>query len=159
MRVDRTLLVAALFCTTAYAQESAAGGRPDLSGTWKLESRNQQPASELMLVIEQHENDVVLREKTSSGTIQVDVKCATNGVECPAKIDGNKAKVTYYFNGPMLVEHVWRGDEVTKTRRRLSPDGSKLTVEVMPLTRPGEVEKLVFIRNAEAGQQQAAATR
>lgn len=120
--------------------------RPDLSGTWRLESSSGQDES---WKIEQKADEVRILRLNSAGKATTEITCGTKGVECPAKIDGDKAKVSYYFNGAALVELVWKGKDVTKTRRSLSPDGSKLMVEVMPMSPPGSAEKLTFVKVPE----------
>lgn len=37
--------------------------------------------------------------------------CNTMGKECEATLDGERVKVSYYYNGPMLVEMVSVRDE------------------------------------------------
>jgi hypothetical protein len=134
-----------LGCAAAAAGQPAE--KPDISGTWKLGSSASDSAK--VIVIQQGVDEINIRQVDSSGKVQTDMKCSTRGVECPVKINGDAAKVTYYFNGPTLVELVWRGKNVTKTRRTLSPDGEKLTVEVTSMNPPGDPEKFEFVKASE----------
>jgi hypothetical protein len=138
-------LLLTLACAAAAAGQSAE--KLDISGTWRLGSSASDSAK--VIVIQQGVDEINIREVDTSGKVQTDVKCSTRGVECPIKINGDAAKVTYYFNGPTLVELVWRGKNVTKTRRSLSPDGEKMIVEVMAMNPPGDPEKFEYIKAPE----------
>jgi hypothetical protein len=143
MYVRLGLALVAVSCAAAIASE-----KPDFSGTWRAEGSD--PTSDI--TIHQDENKVSI-----SGPANVkdrtDISCNTMGKECEATIDGRDAKVSYWFNGPTLVETVIEGrdkDKVTKTRRTLSDDGRKLYVEVIPIMPAGKAAtKLVFVREQQ----------
>jgi hypothetical protein len=80
----------------------------------------------------------------------VQFTCDIGGKECSFEDLDGKAKASFWYNGPMLVEmrtggH--HGDAVSKYRMRLSDDGKTMTVEVTPIMPASEKpEKLVFTK-------------
>jgi hypothetical protein len=136
----------------------AGSDKPNFSGTWRLEVPN--PDSATVLIINQDENEL----RISTGPQQKEttaVECSTTGRECDATVHGERVKVSYYYNGPMLVEMVFEGknnERVTKTRRTLSEDGRNMKVEVIPMVPSGkEPYKLVFVRDEEVAAAPATA--
>ena len=130
--------------------------RPDLSGTWRLEPSKSQIHSRippgLTLAIEQDADAIHLVRQFGDKQKPDDLRCATNGKDCKVKEEGHAATVSFYYNGPALVEIDSEGqnhDSVTKKRMEVSPDGSTLTVDVihvMPEGRPPE--KLVLTKQS-----------
>jgi hypothetical protein len=123
------------------------GEKPDFSGTWRLESGTPQDET---VRIEQKEQEILVKAEAE----QTAIKCNTMGQECDATVAGKAAKVTYYYNGPMLVEMRLEGRDskrVVKIRRKLSDDGRKMTVEVMHISPPGDPEQMVFVKAGETG--------
>lgn len=119
-----------------------AADRPDLSGTWRLEGNEAET-----LVITQSQDEVSISNKAAAGTV---VKCGMSGKACDGTIDGEKVSVSYWFNGPTLVEMATGGkrkDRVVKTRRSLSSDGQKMEVEVIPIAPVGKSEKLTYLKS------------
>jgi len=60
---------------------------------------------------------------------------------------GDKATVSVYYNGPLLVvlkTHGRKGSLIEKQRLSLSPTGDSLIVEIMHIEPEGKAEKLVF---------------
>jgi len=124
-----------------------ASEKPDFSGKWRIET----PGSGSAVVLSIDQNDRELR--ISSAPDQKDVTeivCNTMGKECESLVNGERVRVSYWYNGPMLVEMVFEGkgnDPVTETRRTLSEDGQKMLVEIIPIVPSGRSrEKLVFVR-------------
>ncbi|MCC6590718.1 MAG: hypothetical protein IT168_28765 [Bryobacterales bacterium] len=119
-----------------------AGDKPDYSGTWRTEGSS---ASDAAIQIRLKDKEIRLRD---AGATE-EIVCNTVGKECQIKLDGKPAKVSYYYNGPMLVE--WRlegkdGKHVTKIRRKLSEDRRKMTVEIMPIEPQGSTREVTYIR-------------
>ena len=141
--------------------DSAA--RPDLNGNWRLDPSlseiHSHVPSELTWQIEQDDNSIHLIERSAEQKDADDVRCGTDGKDCKVKEGGHKASVSFYYNGPVLVELETEGSNaVTKKRMQLSSDGSKLTVEVIHVLPAGEgTEKLVLSK--QAGPAQTAATQ
>jgi hypothetical protein len=133
---------------------SAGEDKPDLSGKWKLKqdaSEAGQTNKDLLLVIEEKGDDIHVKETRGSGSKDAtsDFTCATMGKECAMQDGGDKAKVSVYYNGPVLVvlkTHGRKGDAVEKRRLSLSAAGDSLTVEVIHIEPAGKAEKLVFAK-------------
>jgi hypothetical protein len=116
--------VFALFATLANAQD-----RPDFTGNWQLDPAKCElhtvKVDNATWAIEESDNSIHLTE-TESGKA-VEMKCSTDGKDC--NVQGDKAKASFWFNGPMLVEMETKGDHVTRYRLTLSQDGKTLKVE------------------------------
>lgn len=142
----RIALILSLISSAAIA----GSDKPNFSGNWRMEASKSEAAP--IVTINQNENEL----RISSAPQQkesTDVTCNTMGKQCEATMDGDRVKVSYYYNGPMLVEMVFEGknnERVTKTRRTLSEDGQKMTLEVIPMVPAGkDPYKLVFVRDQQ----------
>jgi len=132
----------------------ADDGKPNLSGTWKLDaarSEMDQADKDLVLEIEENGEDIHIKE-TRGPNPKKDVSefiCDTMSKECPMQDGGDKARVSAYYNGPLLVvlkTHGRRGSTVEKRRLSLSPAGDSLILEVMHIEPEGKAGKLVFTK-------------
>ncbi len=115
--------------------------RPDFTGKWQLESNKS-------VVMEIDQSDGKFHVKTHGGP-ETKVDCDVGGQQCTGTVDGEPAKVSYWYNSSMLVEMSYRGkknDRVVKVRRKISDDGKKMTVEVMPMSPVGKTEEMVFVK-------------
>jgi hypothetical protein len=126
--------------------------RPDLNGKWRLnpslsEVHSQLP-SDFTWRIEQSDSAIHLVQQGQEGKQSGDIRCATDGKDCKIKDEGHSATVSFYYNGPVLVELETEGQSaVTKKRMQVSSDGTTLTVNVIhivPADKPQE--KLVLTR-------------
>ncbi len=133
---------------------SATEGKADLSGTWKLDqarSESGQINKDLVLFIEEKDQSIHIKE-TRGSNLRDDVSdftCDTLGKPCTMQDGPDKANVTVYYNGPVLVVLKTNGrksDSVSKWRLSLAPAGDSLAVEVMHIDPQGKTEKLVFSR-------------
>lgn len=62
---------------------------------------------------------------------------------------GEKAAVSLYYNGPLLVvlkTHGRKGSLIEKQRLSLSPAGDSLILEIMHIEPEGKAEKLIFTK-------------
>jgi hypothetical protein len=73
-------------------------------------------------------------------------ECATDGRECAVKTWGHAAKVSFWFNGPKLVELETKGQEVIKRRFAIAERGDEMEVEVIPIVSSAKAETLHFKR-------------
>lgn len=121
----------------AFAQSAP---EPSYTGTWRLQSDNS-----VKWILDQHDDTIRLQEVDGTGTI-ADETCNTLGKECEIKESGRHTKVTFWFNGPKLVELETRGDTVLKRRFDITNNGSALEVEQISIVPPGKTGKLVFAR-------------
>lgn len=129
---------------------SLAQDRPDLNGTWQLQSTDPRVKSETLAITQKPDSiDIVRTTDTGSRQIKDDITCNTDGQECKVKENGQATQISMYYNGAMLVmiEQRHGNDFVTKRRLKLSPDGKSLQMEVMTINPPGKpTENLVYTR-------------
>jgi hypothetical protein len=130
-------------CLALLATASAfAADRPDLTGTWKLDPEHSRISDEKLqsatLLIHQTADGLTIADNqvTPEGKekkLQVD--CNTMGKECKLK----EGIFSLYYNGDVLVVMQTRGSNLAVKRRfTLSPDGSKLTVELVHISPTGK---------------------
>jgi hypothetical protein len=137
-----------IFAGIIWADPSA---RPDLNGVWRLEASQSEihsrVPSELTWQIEQTDNGIHLIQREGDKNAS-EWRCNTDGKDCKAKDEGRTVVLSFYYNGPVLVELESEGanrDSITKKRISLSKDGNLITVEVVHLVPQGRPpEKLVL---------------
>jgi hypothetical protein len=128
--------------------------RPNLTGAWqwnpdKSELHSAKLAG-LTWVIDQKETTFHLSETErhpDGKEIKTDFDCTIDGKECAIHTKGEPTSVSFWYNGPALVEMVCRGhnrETVVKKRFRLSDDGKLMNVELIPLVGSERPGKLVF---------------
>ena len=138
----------ACFLLSAGALAAQNSSKPNLSGSWQLDvaqsELNTNRLNHATWVIDEKENSIHIAEsETGKADRKVELACTTDGKEC--KIPGEKTKASFWYNGPMLVEMETSGDNATRYRMKLSPDGKALNVEVTYIVPQTEKpDKLVF---------------
>jgi hypothetical protein len=101
-------------------------------------------------VIDQKETKFHLSEterRPDGKEIKTDFDCTTDGKECSIHTKGEPTSVSFWYNGPALVELVSKGhnrETVVKKRMRLSDDGKLMNVELIPMVGSEQPGKLVF---------------
>jgi hypothetical protein len=137
----------ALFVLSVCA--AVATGRPELNGTWQLDSATLNAESKLKsetLVIHQNEDSVEIAEDRTAKNgkeIKDDIQCNTMGQECKLK----NQQVSLWYNGSMLVLVETHNDIVTKTRFTPSDDGKTLHLEVIHMGPANQrTENLTFTK-------------
>jgi hypothetical protein len=127
-----------------FVQSSAnAQDHPDFSGNWKLNTaasqiKDSKLASECaQLTITQKDSSIALAETGGQS-----VECSISGKECASK----EVKVSFWFNGPKLVEMEYKGHagHARKRRLTLADDGKSLRMEVIPITPEGAASLLAY---------------
>jgi hypothetical protein len=145
------LIVSVTFAAIGWG---ASLDHPELSGTWNLnpslsEIHTHVP-TQLTWEIEQKDGTIHLVERSQEMKNPTEIRCATDGHDCQVKEEGRPATVSFYYNGPVLVELETEGqnkDTITKKRMHVSSDGNTLTVDVnhiLPADKPQE--KLVLTK-------------
>jgi len=134
----------ALLATLANGQD-----RPNFSGTWQLDPAKCElhtaRISDANWAIEESDNSIHLTENEAGRAVEM--KCSTDGKDCD--IHGDKAKASFWYNGPMLVEMETKGDHVTRYRLTLSQDGKTLKVETTYIVPRGDAnDVLVFTKKS-----------
>jgi hypothetical protein len=131
---------------------TVAGDKPDLSGTWKLDQARTESGvtnKNLVLLVEQKDQSIHIKETRGSNSKDdvSDFTCGVLGKECAMQDGPEKASVSVYYNGPVLVvlkTNGRKGDSVTKWELSLASAGDSLNVEVMHIDPAAKTEKLVF---------------
>ena len=131
-----------------------AGGdasHPVFTGTWQLDPASSQIHSHLsgavVWTIDQKDEDIHLNETGTERGATFEVTCGTHGADCKTKEAGKPVTLSFWYNGPALVEMetAGKGEEVTKKKMQLSDDGSAIIVEVTHILPEGRgPEKYVF---------------
>jgi len=144
------LLIAGVAGCMAWAQDA----KPNLSGTWQLDSAKSEMSSSkssvLTWLIQEKAGSIEMKqvEKDGSGhERQAAFTCGTAGKECAVKELDGPVKASFWYNGPMLVEMRTHNDHVSKYRMKLGDDGKTLNVEMMSIAPPSDkAEHLVFTK-------------
>ena len=137
-----TIAVAFLSAFTVAAQDPA---KPNLTGSWRLNTaRSQINATHVPGSWTIEESDGTIHITESEGGKKIELNCSTNGKECDVT-GGEKARASFWYNGPTLVEMETKGPNATRYRMKLSPDGNALSVEVTYIVpQEGKSDTLVF---------------
>jgi hypothetical protein len=142
------LIFSTLACFCLSFQAAGDSDHPNLTGKWRLDTTK----SEIHSVKDiqewdiQQSDDVIEIASQAQGRTE-SIKCATTGKDCNSKEAGESAQISFYYNGPMLIEMDLLGhnkEHVVKKRMKLGADGKTLEVEVMHITPQAPTDKLVF---------------
>ena len=130
----------------------AGQDRPNLSGKWQFDSSKSEVhtvrSAGATWVINEDDSSIQIVESEDGARGTVEMKCTTDGKEC--KVSGNKAKASFWYNGPMLVEMESRGDHVTRYRMKLSEDGNTLTVDTTSIVPQSTTQDDVLVFHKRA---------
>ena len=138
----------AFLALVLFAHPGRAQDHPNLAGTWQFDSSKSEQTNTKVVnatwVIEEGDNSIHIIETESGNTKKVELKCSTDGKDCNIA-GGGKARASFWFNGPLLVEMETRGEHVNRYRMKLSDDAKALTVEVSSIVPPvDKPDVLVF---------------
>ena len=138
---------AAYLALAVFALPGAAQDHPNLTGKWQLDASKSEQSNtkvtDATWVIEEGDNTIHITETESGNAKKTELKCSTDGKDC--NLTGEKAKASFWYNGPMLVEMETRGDHVNRYRMKLSDDAKALRVEVSSIVpRNDKADVLVF---------------
>ncbi|MDE3195015.1 MAG: hypothetical protein KGN84_01635 [Acidobacteriota bacterium] len=132
-----------LLANAALAQQA----KPNFSGTWKLDSGKSQVHSGkpavVSLAIEQKDSSihVTRKMKAADGTeTTVEFTCTTDGQDCDGKSAG---KVSFFFDGPALIEMDVSDDQISRTIMTLD-DKQTVCASVSYIFPKAESDALVF---------------
>ena len=114
----------------AMADEQA--DRDKLIGKWQEQGKD----ASVVWLLETKGND--LHVAHTLGGKEEEFQCNLMGRDCDVKLSGHKAKVSMWYNGPMLVELETRGAEIVKRRFRIAADGQTMEVENIPVMPAGK---------------------
>jgi len=137
MRSLTLIWVAVCLCGAAIAQDETTE-RAKLVGSWQSPDNAQ-------LWSFANQGDALKVVETEGGNKVADFTCNTDGKQCEVKIGGKKASVSFYYNGPKLVEIEQKGSDVLK-RRFTADQTDAMELEVMPIVPSGSNATLKFKR-------------
>ena len=131
----KAVLLALAFLLPAAAQETPR----EYSGPWQAQSD-----TSLEMNVEKSGDTVHVTERHAA-KVKSEYTCKLGGGECIFQLDGHKAKIALWINGPYLVEMRTKGEAVTK-RRLMLKDDKTLQLEVMPVFPQGKKDVILFTR-------------
>ena len=136
------LCLSGLLAASAFGQQA----KPNFSGTWRLDAERSQvhsgKAAVLSVAIEQKETSIHITRKLKSadGTeTTVEFTCTIDGKDC----DGNAGKVSFFFDGPALIEMDVSDDQISRTIMTLD-DKHTICASVSYIFPKAESDALVF---------------
>lgn len=127
-----------LFGVSAFAGDDA---RAKLMGAWES-----QDASGKATWLLEDKGDAVHVTYLQGTQKLSEFECNTGGQECATKDAGHAAKVSLWFNGPMLVELETKGSEIIKRRFAVAGAGEEMEVELIPVASKSKAETVHFKR-------------
>jgi hypothetical protein len=132
------ILLAALLSVSAVGLAEDFADSAKLAGSWDQDGKTAWKLAPT--------NDGVHFTFTRGGQTVADFECNTSGKDCPIKMEGKKATVSVYFNGPLLVMMQTRGNDVVKWRFGALGDGNQMQVEMTAITGGAKSETLHYKR-------------
>jgi hypothetical protein len=131
-----------IFAAAALADDEA--DREKILGTWQLEHGSDKDGS--VWIIEAKDNGVHVVHSQQNQKL-VDFECNTLGRDCDLTDAGHHhMKVSFWYNGPKLVQYETRGSDVVKYRLTATGQGDTMEVEVIPVVPSGNTEVRQFKR-------------
>jgi hypothetical protein len=141
--------LAACFALALLAFSANGQDKPSLTGTWQFDAaKSEQRTTKISTatwVIEEGDNAIHITESEGGKSKKIELQCTTDGKEC--QVTGDKAKASFWYSGPMLVEMETRGDRVTRYKIKASDDTKTLTVEMVHIVpQIDKIDVLVFAK-------------
>jgi len=130
-----------LFLIAFAASAAFAADRPELNGTWQINSTHGGKLKFETLVIQQTPDGVKISESGAKEKT-VDFACHVDGHACQLK----EGEVSFWYDGPALVmmERHHNREVVIQTRLVLSEDGKTLNLELTRVAPPGSSSTSTF---------------
>ena len=150
-------VVLALFAAPLFVY---ASDQPNFSGTWKLDPAQSPDVHGAMITLTIKTDDAGkisyerLMKQTDGKQAVVRVTCSPGGKDCSLDENGQKAKVSLWYDGSALMILKTGGpkqDATTERRLELSPDGNTLKVQFtnLDLDSSSKPETLVFTKQPD----------
>jgi hypothetical protein len=140
MKIKSSLGMVLLLAGAALADD--ASSRAKLLGTWRPEGDIGAGGSAWSF---SSQGDSLEITEIEGGNKVAVFKCGTDGKSCEVKVSGKKATVSFWYNGPKLVELEAQGSGVVE--RRFVPSDDSMEVEVVPMVPSGKAETTKFKRS------------
>jgi hypothetical protein len=142
----RLIVCGALLLGLALADDPSSHAQ--LLGSWVLADNGASQAPSTLTLSADNNNLRVA--KSDADHKSTTFECGTMGQECEVKDAGRNVKVSFWFNGPKLVELETHGSDVVKRVYNLLPSGDSLEVQVTPVSPEGKSEVYHFKRAANS---------
>jgi len=120
--------VALLFCVPALADE--VSDRAKLLGRWQQQDDSGKAAT--VWVLEMKGMALHITESLGDQKLS-DFECPPKGVDCEGTVNGKKAVVSMYYDGPALVQFETRESDVTRRRFTVTGQPDVMEIDVMPI--------------------------
>jgi hypothetical protein len=146
MRVIVTVMALSAVAALALAQD-----RPNFTGNWvfdasKSELRNVK-LTNATWTIQQAEDEDSIHIKQDDGNKTIELKCTTDGKDC--EVTGEKAKASFWYNGPVLVEMELKSEHAVRYQLKISEDGKTMRVETTQIVpKTDGIDVLVFTKQS-----------
>jgi hypothetical protein len=107
-------------------------------GTWKTDG----PAGSEETWILREDGGTLHLTQVRGAQKSTDLTCNLLGRDCKVKINGREATVSFYFNGPLLVQWEKEGTKVERRRFKTVDDGGTLEIETTSIVPNGKAETI-----------------
>jgi hypothetical protein len=132
-----TALAAVMLCVPLLADD--VSDRAKLIGNWQRQDDSNKAAAVWLLEMK----GAALHITESLGDQKVsEFECPPKGADCEGTVEGKKASVSMYYDGPALVQLVTKGSDVTRRRFAVTGQGDMMEIEVMPIVGADKAETL-----------------
>jgi hypothetical protein len=142
VNLSRLAIAATVFIAIGSADE--ASDREKLLGEWHSQAQAGTDAEEVWIL--NKKDDGIHVTQSRRGEKVADFECNTVGRDCDVKASGHSGKVSFWFNGPKLVEMETRGSEVVKRLFSVAGHGDSLEIEVIPIAPGGQPKSFQYKR-------------
>jgi hypothetical protein len=137
MTIQMTAFMALLLCGPVLADD--ASDRAKLLGSWQQQDETGKDVRVWTLEVK----GMALHISESHGDQKIsEFECAPKGAECEGTVEGKKAKITMYYDGPALVQLETQGSEVTRRRFAVAGQPDMMDIEVVPIVGAGKAETI-----------------
>jgi hypothetical protein len=137
MTIQMTAFVALLLCVPVLADD--VSDRAQLLGSWQ---RQDDSGKEVTVWVLEVRGAALHIMESRGGQKSSEFECPPKGVDCDGTVEGKKAKVTLYYNGPALVQLETRGSDITKRQFTVTGQPDTMEIEVMPILGTDKAETL-----------------
>ena len=135
--IQMTAFAALLLCVPVLADD--VSDRVKLIGSWQRQDDSNKAATVWLLEVK----GTALHITESLGDQKVsEFECPPKGADCEGTVEGKKATVTMYYDGPSLVQLVTRGPDVTSRRFTVTGQRDTMEIEVLPIVGADKADTL-----------------
>jgi hypothetical protein len=135
--IQLAALAVLLLC--GYVRADNDSDHAGLLGSWQQQEDSGRGV--VVWVIEVKGMDLHITESLGDRRIS-EFECPPKGAECEGTDAGKKAKVSMYYDGPVLVQFETAGSDVTRRRFAIAGQPDVMEIEVMPIVGGDKSETL-----------------